>query len=72
MDEKKKLELLEEAMEMDEGTLRANMCLADVEEYTSMAKLSLIVLMSDEFDKKLTNDQIKKFKSVQDILDYMN
>ncbi len=66
-----KIKLLEEAMEMDEGILRADMKLVDVEEYTSMAKLSLIVLMSDEFNKRLTNDEIKKFQTVQDILDFM-
>ena len=67
----KKLELLEEVMELDAGTLKADMVLDDIVEYNSMAKLSLIVLMSDEFDKKLTNDQIKSFVTVQDILDYM-
>ncbi len=71
MDLEKKLELLEEVMELDEGTLKADMVLDDIVEYNSMAKLSLIVLMSDEFDKKLTNDQIKGFVTVQDILDYM-
>ena len=36
-----------------------------------MTRLSLIVLMDDEFDKKLTGDQIKKFVTVKDILDFM-
>ena len=71
MSEREKLALLEDAMDMDEGELSADMVLADVEEYTSMAKLALIVLMSDEFDKKLTNDQIKAFVTVQDILNFM-
>ncbi len=71
MDTKKKLALLEDALELDEGTLRADMVLADIDEYDSMTKLALIVMMGDEFDKKLTNDQIKKFRTVQDILDYM-
>ena len=46
--------------------------LADVEEYTSMAKLGLIVLMDDEFGFKLTGDMIKGFKTVSDILALMN
>lgn len=71
MDNAKKLAMLEETMEMDEGTLKPEMNLIDVEEYNSMAKLGLIVLMSDEFNKKLTSNQIKSFNTVQDILDFM-
>lgn len=71
MENTKKLALLEEMMELDEGTLTAEMELADIEEYDSMAKLSLIVLMNDEFGKKLTAKEIKNFVKVQDILDSM-
>ena len=31
-----------------------------------------IVLMDDEFDKKLTGEQIREFKTVKDILDFMD
>lgn len=72
MSTEQKLEMLEDMMEMEVGELKADTRLVDVEEYTSMAKLALIVLMSDEFSKKLTNDQLKKFVTVQDILDYMD
>ena len=71
MDISKKIALLEEMMELDEGTLAAETRLDDIEEYDSMAKLSLIVLMNDEFEKKLTANQLKAFKTVQDILDFM-
>lgn len=71
MDTTKKLALLEEMMELDEGTLTADMKLGSIEEYDSMAKLSLIVLMNDEFGKKLTANEIKTFQTVQDILDFM-
>ena len=71
MDVKEKLALLEEAMELDEGTLSADMKLSEIDEYNSMAKLALIVMMSDEFSKKLTSEEIKAFVTVQDILDYM-
>ena len=71
MTEKEKIELLEETFEMDEGSLTPETVLADVEEYTSMAKLSLIVLMDDEFSVKLTGDMIKGFTTVTDILAVM-
>lgn len=71
MDTTKKLALLEEVMELDEGTLAPEMKLGEIEEYDSMAKLSLIVLMNDEFGKKITVKEINKFATVQDILDFM-
>lgn len=71
MTDQEKIAMLEETWELDEGTLTAETVLADIEEYDSMAKLSLIVLMDDEFAIKLTGDMIKGFKSVEDILKLM-
>lgn len=71
MSEKEKLAKLEEMLELEEGELRPEMELEDVDNYDSMAKLSLIVLMDDDFGKKLTGDDIKGFKTVQDILNFM-
>lgn len=71
MNQEKKLAILEEILELEEGELKVDMLLDDIDEYNSMAKLSLIVMMSDQFSKKLTNEQIKSFTTVQDILDYM-
>ena len=72
MTEQEKIALLEETLELDEGTLTADTVLADVDEYDSMAKLSLIVMMDDEFGVKLTGDVIKGFETVGDILKLMN
>jgi acyl carrier protein len=66
-----KIALLEETLEIDEGTLTEDMLLEDVDEYDSMAKLSLIVMMDDEFGVKLTGDMIKGFQTVGDILAVM-
>lgn len=71
MEVKEKLAMLEEAWELDEGMLKPDMPLSEIDEYDSMGKMALIVLMSDEFSKKLTSAQIKEFVTVQDILDYM-
>ncbi len=71
MSEQEKIAMLEETLELDEGTLTADTVLADVEEYDSMAKLSLIVMMDDEFGIKLNGDVIKSFETVGDILKLM-
>lgn len=66
-----KIALLEEAWELDEGTLTEETVLEELEEFDSMGKLSLIVLCDDEFGKKLPGDTIKSFQTVKDILDFM-
>ena len=71
MDIKEKLSLLEDLFEMDEDSLEAAQVLDDLEEWDSMTKLSLIILMDEECGKKLTGDDIKQFATVQDILDFM-
>ena len=72
MTKEEKLVLLEETFELDKNTLSGEMNLNDIEEYDSMAKLSLIVLCDDEFGKKLTGEKINLFIIVQDILDFMD
>lgn len=72
MTEMEKLALIEETLELDEGTLAMDTVLADVDEYDSMAKLSLIVMMDDEFGVKLTGDMVKGFETVGDIVKLMN
>ena len=72
MTEREKLALLEDMLELDEGALTTDKALDDIDEYDSMAKLSLIVLMEDEFGVKLTGDVIKGFETVGDIVALMN
>lgn len=72
MTEREKMALLEDMLELDEGDLTMDKELDDIDEYDSMAKLSLIVLMEDEFGVKLTGDMIKGFETVGDIVALMN
>lgn len=71
MTNEEKIALLEDMLELEAGALSPETVLADIDEYDSMAKLSLIVLMDDECGKKLTGEQIREFKIIQDILDFM-
>ncbi len=72
MTTEEKLALLEETLETDEGVLNLETSLDDVEEYDSMSKLGIIVMMEDEFGVKLTGDHFKSFKTVGDIIAMMN
>lgn len=71
MTTEKKLTLLEDIFDMKTGTLKTETNLKTLKRWDSMSHLSLIVLMDEEFDKKLKPAQIKSFLTVQDILDFM-
>lgn len=71
MKQEEKIALLEDMLELESGVLTPETVLSSIDEYDSMAKLSLIVMMDDEFDKKLTGEQIREFKTVKDVLDFM-
>jgi len=66
-----KISLIEETLEIENGTLTPETILAEVDEYDSMTKLSLIVLCDEQFGKKLTGEQIRSFKTVGDILAFL-
>ena len=71
MTQEEKITLLEDMLELDTNTLTPETELASIDEYDSMAKLSLIVLMDEECGKKLTGEEIRAFKTVKDVLDFM-
>ena len=71
MTEQEKLALLEETIEAEEGSLKPEMALEEIEEYDSLAKLSIIVMMEDNFGKKLAANDVRAFKTVADILKCM-
>ena len=66
------INLIEETFEIDKNTLSENSLLVDISEYDSMAKLSVIILADDEFNKKLTGETIRDFKTVGDIVQFLN
>ena len=71
MDDKKKLEMLEEMLELDAGTLQPDTVLSDLEEWDSIALLSFIALLDDEFDKIVKGSVIKEKKTVADLMALM-
>lgn len=71
MELKEKLALLEEIMELDEGVLTPETSLENLEEWESMAALSFIVLLDEEFNKTITAKEIRALKTVEDMLNIM-
>lgn len=71
MELNKKMELLEEVLDVEEGVLNTDTILEDLDEWDSVAVLSLIIMFEENFNKKITGEQAKSFKTVNDILNLM-
>lgn len=71
MELKEKLALLEETIDTEEGSLTPETLLSDVDEWDSIAALSLIVMLDEEFEKTITGAEIRALVTVNDILAYM-
>ena len=71
MNNKRKFELLEDLLELEEGILTEDTELNSLEEWDSVAALSLIVLLDEEYNKSISGQEIKKLKVVGDILKLM-
>ena len=53
------------------GEMTPETSLDTVEEWDSIAMLSLIAMLDEEFDKTITGKELKELKTVADILAYM-
>ena len=68
--EQKVIELIAEALEVSPDTITAETILSELEEYDSMGKLSIIVILDEEYDKTLSGEEMASFKTVGDIVSF--
>lgn len=61
------IELVEEVMDLDEGTVSVDDVLEDYEEWDSLAKLSLMAAAKKDFGVALSAADVKLFETVKDI-----
>ncbi len=71
MSEKEKIELLEEIMDLDLGTLHIDDTLKDYDEWDSLTVLTFISEIDSRFGKKISGEEIKKFVTVADAIAVM-
>lgn len=71
MTEQEKIALMEEIMDVEEGTLTIDSVLAEFDEWDSVAILSFIAAIDEHFDKTIKGSQIKKFVTVKDAIAVM-
>ncbi|MEY8333794.1 acyl carrier protein [Lachnospiraceae bacterium 47-T17] len=71
MTEERKIELIEDLLEVDAGTISPEMQLEDVENWDSMTALALIVMIDEECGRRITGNDVKAMRSVRDIMNIM-
>lgn len=71
MEFEKKIELICDLLELEPQDFTPETKLDDLEEWDSLAAISYIVMMDEEFNVVAKPDDIKKFETIQDILDTM-
>lgn len=71
MTDEKKIALLEDMLELDAGTLTPETVLSSLDEWDSIALISFIALVDDEFDKVVKGSVVKEQKTVADLMKLM-
>ena len=72
MSDETKMELIEELFDVDTGSLSPNMELDSIDEWGSLTKLSLVVMLDDECGVIINDEVISTLKTVRDIMDLMD
>ena len=70
MTEERKIELIAEILDVDTDEISPEMAL-DSFDWDSVAALSFIAMMDEEFNKAVKGADIKKLVTIQDALDLM-
>ncbi len=71
MDKTEKIKLMEEIMELEEGTLNESSVLSEYDEWDSLSIISYIALMDTRFTKSVSMEEIKRFVTIKDAIDIM-
>lgn len=71
MTNEEKIAILEELMEVDEGTLTPETLLSNIEEWDSVSFLSFMAMMDEKFGKTVTGSEIKTKETVGDLMAMM-
>lgn len=71
MTNEEKIIALEEMMDLEHGSITSDTMLSDLEDWDSVAFLSFIALLDDEFDKQIQGSVIRQQKTVGDLMTLM-
>lgn len=66
------IRLIENCMDFEEGTLHPEDMLADFEEWDSLSALAIIAAVDESFHKRITGEELKKVKTVSELVKLIN
>lgn len=62
------LDVFKEALEADDKDVKLSDAFRDYEEWDSLAQLSLIAALDEEFDVEIEDEDFQQLKTVEDLL----
>ncbi len=71
MKNKEKMELIADILELEPDEFIPESVLENIEEWDSLAAISYIVMMKEQFGRQVKPEEIRGFKTIQDILNTM-
>lgn len=71
MTEQEKVELLADILELDEEEIHRDLVLADCDTWDSVAILSVISVINEQFNRFPSAAEIRQYKTVGDLMDAM-
>lgn len=71
MSEREKIEVIEDLLEVEPESLKIDSVLSELDEWDSLAIISLLAYFDTEYGIKLSSHDIKRFVYVKDIVDMM-
>ena len=71
MNRQEKLKLMEEVMDLEEGTLSEDHKLASYEEWDSLSVLAFMAAVTSKFHKNVKPNEVTKLVTVADAIDLM-
>lgn len=67
-----KIKKIEEILDIEDGVIKADTVLSELDEWDSITRLSLLIFFEENGINGITGTDIKQFETVQDILDVMS
>lgn len=71
MTKEEKLEIIADILEMEPEEVNSDMILDEIETWDSVAVLSVISVMNEKFDKFPHANEIKSYKTIEDLMNAM-
>jgi acyl carrier protein len=66
------LEVVKEALELEDANLTFDDVLADFDEWDSMTRLSLIALLDEHFEVQISDAEFDSIETVQNLFEVVN